>query len=213
MGNLVCGAANKILFAGQLHDAQGRLSRVSEARARLGMQMCDIARLRNLKRQDTISDFQKGMGWKICNEGAKAIAGGNQQQGLQVYGPQLPMLDNTGKIIQQGSETPYLTSLDNVPPWYQGNDIDSKMKEASKEAQTAEEKKWREYFMQEKKEEAFFDAIKYALEKQDKNLELEQKTLETAVKLLEGLQKAHEQLCDSAIKDAAPKFGGGGGYG
>ncbi len=39
MANLVCGAAGKNFFAAMLHDAQGRLSRVSEKRAKLAISM------------------------------------------------------------------------------------------------------------------------------------------------------------------------------
>ncbi len=97
MANLVCGAAGKNFFAAMLHDAQGRLSRVSEKRAKLAV-----------------------------------------------------------SIAASGSGT------------------------------------------------------NKAAEAMDKALEQKQKTLETLCKLLEGLQNAHEKLCDSAAKDAAPKFSANG---
>ena len=39
MGNLVCGSAGINFFAGMLHDAQGRLSRITQKRAKLAIQM------------------------------------------------------------------------------------------------------------------------------------------------------------------------------
>ena len=41
LANLVCGAAGTNFFAALLHDAQGRLSRVSERRARLAIAMAN----------------------------------------------------------------------------------------------------------------------------------------------------------------------------
>ncbi len=65
MGNLVCGAAGKLFYAGKLHDMQGRLSRVAERRTKNATKIADLITRRNRSKRFNRGRYNSFMSAKM----------------------------------------------------------------------------------------------------------------------------------------------------